>query len=135
MRTRVSNRRRLDRGAAAVEMAILLPLLVLMVFGLLDFALVLNANLSITNAAHEGARASALGENASQVQARVASTSDPLSAQFMTMVGTPTITNVQCATKPGTTSVTVTYRIQLVVPMPGISSVDVSGKGVQQCYG
>lgn len=116
-------------------MAILLPLLVLMVFGLLDFALVLNANLSITNAAHEGARASALGENASQVQARVASTSDPLSASFMTPVGTPAITNAGCATRPGSTSVTVTYRVQLVVPIPGITSVDVSGKGVQQCYG
>jgi Flp pilus assembly protein TadG len=50
-----------DSGAAAVETAIVLPLLLLLVFGLIDFGRMLNAQITVTEAASEGARAAALG--------------------------------------------------------------------------
>jgi Flp pilus assembly protein TadG len=40
-----------DRGAAAVEFALLLPLLLLLVFGIIDFGRALNAEITITQAA------------------------------------------------------------------------------------
>ena len=46
----------LDRGAAAVEFALLLPLLLLLVFGIIDFGRALNAQVTLTQAAREGAR-------------------------------------------------------------------------------
>jgi hypothetical protein len=49
-----------DRGAAAVEFALLLPLLVLLVFGMIDFGRAINAQITITQAAREGARVLAL---------------------------------------------------------------------------
>ncbi len=55
--------RQRDRGAAAVETAIVLPLLLLLVFGLIDFGRMLNAQITVTEAAHEGARAAALGND------------------------------------------------------------------------
>ena len=51
-----------DRGATAVEFALLLPLLLLIVFGIIDFGRALNAQITLTQAAREGARLAALGE-------------------------------------------------------------------------
>ncbi|NIK59097.1 TadE/TadG family type IV pilus assembly protein [Kribbella shirazensis] len=51
-----------DRGATAVEFALLLPLLLLLVLGVIDFGRMLNAQQSLTQAAREGARLVALGQ-------------------------------------------------------------------------
>ena len=45
-----------DRGASAVEMAIVLPLLLILLFGIIEFGLVLYDKAVITNASREGAR-------------------------------------------------------------------------------
>ena len=49
-----------DRGAAAVEFALLLPLLLLIVFGIVDLGRAINAQITLTQAAREGARVLAL---------------------------------------------------------------------------
>jgi len=49
-----------DRGAAAVEFALVLPMLLLVIFGLIDFGRLLNAQVKVTEAAREGARAAAV---------------------------------------------------------------------------
>ena len=51
-----------DRGAAAAEFALLLPLLLMIVLGIVDFGRMLNAQVSLTQAAREGARLVALGQ-------------------------------------------------------------------------
>ncbi len=51
-----------DRGATAVEFALVLPLLLLLVFGIIDFGRALNAQITLTQAAREGARLEALGD-------------------------------------------------------------------------
>jgi Flp pilus assembly protein TadG len=51
-----------DRGATAVEFALLLPLLLLIVLGIIDFGRMLNAQVTLTQAAREGARLVALGQ-------------------------------------------------------------------------
>ncbi|OKI40370.1 hypothetical protein A6A27_39725 [Micromonospora sp. CB01531] len=64
-------RRPLDRGAAAVEFALLLPVVLLVVFAIIDFGRMLNAQIVISQAAREGARAAALIDT-SAGRARVA---------------------------------------------------------------
>ena len=51
-----------DRGAVAVEFALLLPLLLLIAFGIIDFGRALNAQITLTQAAREGARLAALNQ-------------------------------------------------------------------------
>jgi len=46
-----------DRGAAAVEFALVVPILLLLVFGIIDFGRMLNAQLQVSEASREGARA------------------------------------------------------------------------------
>ncbi len=50
-----------EDGAAAVEFALLLPLLVLLLFGLIQFGMAFNARIQATNAAREAARMAVVG--------------------------------------------------------------------------
>jgi Flp pilus assembly protein TadG len=63
-------RGRLDRGAAAVEMAIVMPLLIAMIIGIIDFSRIFNAELQLSQAAREGVRMAALGASPTAVQTR-----------------------------------------------------------------
>ena len=60
MTTRQHRWRRRDAGASAVEMAIVLPVLVLLAFGIIDFGRMLNAQIQLSQAAREGVRLAAL---------------------------------------------------------------------------
>ena len=50
-----------EKGASAVEFAIILPILVMLVFGIIQFGLAFNKYIAITHAAREGARLAAVG--------------------------------------------------------------------------
>jgi len=52
-----SNKWRKDHGGAMVEFAIVLPLLLILVFGIIELSLVLHNKSVLTNATREGARA------------------------------------------------------------------------------
>jgi Flp pilus assembly protein TadG len=54
MKTR--GRKKVETGAAAVEMALVLPLLFLLVFGIVEFGFIFNRKVTIAHAAREGAR-------------------------------------------------------------------------------
>lgn len=59
-----------DRGAAAVEFAIILPLLFLVIGGVVDLGRALYSQVTLTNAAREGARAAVVGITAGSVETR-----------------------------------------------------------------
>lgn len=50
-----------DRGAVMVEFALILPLLLMLVIGIIQFGFALNAQVAIQAAAREGARVAAVG--------------------------------------------------------------------------
>ena len=51
------------RGAAAIEFALILPILVMLVFGIFEFGRVYNAKLTLSNAAREAARSYVINGN------------------------------------------------------------------------
>jgi Flp pilus assembly protein TadG len=57
-----------QKGAAAVEFAIILPLLVILVFGTIDFGVMFYNKQVLTNASREGARAGITGITNAEVQ-------------------------------------------------------------------
>lgn len=117
-----------DVGAAAVEMALLLPLLLLLVFGLIDFGFAYSANIAITNAAHEGSRALSLGEDEADVIQRV---KDAANAQDTNV----DITTTCDAGGNATVVASREYKFQLlsILGTFGMSGVTVSGEGVERC--
>ena len=54
-----------ESGASAVEMALVAPFLLLLLFGIIEFAWVFGQNLSVTHGAREGARLAAVDFGAS----------------------------------------------------------------------
>lgn len=56
-----------ERGAAALEFALVLPLLLLLILGGIDYGLFINDSMVVRDAARNAARAGALGHFASQV--------------------------------------------------------------------
>ena|SRR5947207_5829573 len=71
MATRRAGRVRDDRGAVAVEFALVLIPLLLVVFGIIDFGRAYNAQQTVTQAARVGARLATLGKSSSAVKTAV----------------------------------------------------------------
>jgi Flp pilus assembly pilin Flp len=101
-------------GAAAVEFALLLPLLVLLLFGFIQFGTAFNTRIQATNAAREAARAAVTG---------VDDWDDVGGLQFWDVVrnraGVGNITNCTFTTDDvvgGTLTVSFDFPLDLVIP-------------------
>ena len=123
------SRFRTDAGAAAVEFALVLPILLLLLCGIIDFGRAYNARITLSHAAHEAARVWALGGTAAETTARAQAAATGLSG---VTAGTTTCTFGQ------PTTVTVTATFGFATPLiadlaPGLTSL--SAEGVMRCGG
>jgi len=124
-----------DRGAAAVEFAIVFPLLLLIVFGIIDFGRLLNAQITLTQAARDGARLAAVGQP--NVVSRTQAAATGLSPVSVNVTG--------CAAGAGPTAnavVSVSYPFSFITPVGAIagifgggfgSSLTLTAQGVMPC--
>lgn len=122
IRALVRNQRS-DRGVSAVEMALLMPMLLLVVFGVIDFGRMLNAQITLTEAAREGARAESFGEDA---DTRVQAASANLGKSPPTDPVPVTTVDTSCPAEPTAADnarVTVTYEFHFITPVPGLSAL------------
>ena len=117
-----------DRGAAAVEFALVLPVLLLVLCGIIDFGRALHAQVVLTQAAREGARLAALGE--ADAITRTLDAAGTLSAVEVDVTACPT--NLASADAV----VTVTHQFTFVTPIGGgIGPITLIGRGVMRCLG
>ncbi len=126
--------RRTDRGSAAVELALLMPLLLLVVFGVIDFGRMLNTQITLTEAAREGARAAALGFDPG---ARVARTATGITLSTV-------VTACPDADLSADAVVDLSHAFRPVTPLgsligyfggEGDGTVTVTARGVMPCVG
>ncbi len=119
-----------DRGAAAVEAALLVPIIILVVFGSLDFGRALWWKIQVTNAAREGASYARLFPcDAAGISARVdAELGQPPN---LPIVISPTPSSSCTATGYQKVTVTVAEQVPFLTPgltlVAGQSGVTVSG--------
>jgi Flp pilus assembly protein TadG len=126
-----------DSGAAAVEFALLLPILLLLIFGMIDFGRALNAQITLTQAAREGVRLASIGQDQSEVQRSTSAAATGLTGVIVVVTSCP----------PGAgpdqeAVVTATYAYSLVTPIGAItglfgnggsSQVTLTGHAVMPC--
>jgi len=126
---------RRDRGAAAVEFALVLPVLLLVVCGIVDFGRAYNAQVALTQAAREGARLAALSQP--NVVSRTQGAAVPLSGVGVSVTACP-------AGSTGDAVVVTSYSFSFVTPVGALAGlfgagfggpISMTGRGVMRCQG
>jgi Flp pilus assembly protein TadG len=120
-----------QRGAVAVEFALVFPLLMLVLFGVIEYGAIYNAQLTVTGAAREAAREMSLTGDAGDARAAALSASPglvpALSAEDIAFSTTG------CSTGTDVT-VTISYQKPFLTGLFG-ATVDLTGLATRRCGG
>lgn len=130
-----------ESGAAAVEFALVLPVLLLVLFGIIDFGRLYFTQITLTDAAREGVRVLALegasGSGYTSAQA-VADAKSRVQDAAAGVDGTVTVTTGTC-TDGQPVTVTATTDFSFLTPLPDLAGLlglsTVTGTGVMRCGG
>ena len=121
-----TSRDRDDRGAAAAELAIVLPIFLILVMGIVEFGLAFNRLQGVHAAAREAARTGAVAPGSECARAF-----DALDG--LGVVGFTCSVDQSC---PGSkVVVTVSATEEIDIPIVGTRSVSLSSKGEFRCEG
>jgi Flp pilus assembly protein TadG len=137
-----------EKGSSAVEFALVLPVLMLILFGIIEFSIIFYDKAIVTNASREGARrgivylSASTGVSADEVASTVSSYCSSYLVSFGSGTVTPSTTVTgNCAVPGSSLTVTVNYPYTfLVLPslgrghggsLPG--SLTLNGVTVMRC--
>ena len=135
-RPRPAYRRRLrgEQGAAAVEFALVMTLLIMLVFGIVEFGRAYNTKIELSGAAREGARRMAVSGDASCTGSGAKATAIKASPTLGLSCSAVTVTPATCS--PGTdVEVKVTTEWTYVIPPFFSGTKTLTGVGVMRCGG
>ncbi|NQV05335.1 pilus assembly protein [bacterium] len=117
-----------EEGAALVEFALILPIFIIVVFGIIGFGRAYQTKIAVTHAAREGVRELAVSRDtglAATVAVGAADTLDP---------GSVAVSTSSC--EPGSpASVTVSYPMTVSIPLLGSHTLMVESTAVMRCGG
>jgi Flp pilus assembly protein TadG len=119
-----------ERGAVAVEFAILAPVLVMLLLGIMEFGRAYNAQASLSAAAREGVRVMAISND--QAAARTAAKNAGLTLK-------PALTDANISfgaatcTSGAQITITITYSLSTLTGIAGPFAM--KGKGAMLCGG
>ncbi len=118
-----------ERGAAAVEFALVVPLLLILLLGIVEFGRVFNTQLQLTHAARESVRVMAI-----QKQPAAARSAGIASVSGLNPALTAGNISVGSCTNTTDVTVTITYSVSL---LSGLFAdvVPLTGKAVMRCGG
>ena len=121
-----------ERGAAAVEFALVAPLLLLMVLGIAEFGRAYHVQTTLSQAAREGVRVMALQNDPAGAVAATRAAAPDLTLTNITVIPSSCVAN---GTAPAATAtVTVTLRLAFATRLFG-TGVTLTGRGVMRCNG
>ena len=130
---RVTRRLRDERGASAVEFALVVPLLILVLMGIVEFGKTVNTQSTLSSAAREAARTMALTNDVGQARAAAQSADGSLNLAASAISVTPASCTGASATQMVT--VTITYRQVFASGLVGRTGVDLTGTAAMRCGG
>ncbi|HEU5223879.1 MAG TPA: TadE family protein [Candidatus Lumbricidophila sp.] len=124
-------RRLNERGSVAVEFALIVPVFVLLVFGVIEFSNMYNQQLAVTNAARSAVRTMSIGNSAAAASAAGIAAAPGLRPA-------PTAANFSYSppvcTSGETMTATVTYNASFLTGLFG-STLTLKGKAAMPCGG
>jgi len=117
-----------DGGAAVVEMAIILPLLLLLILGLVEFARGYNTRVTLTHASREGVRELAISGDPVSATAATKTAATPLDPDQVS------VSTTSC--DPGEpTSLTASYPFSYTILFFGSGTITLETTAVMRCGG
>ncbi|MEV7131410.1 TadE/TadG family type IV pilus assembly protein [Arthrobacter sp. NPDC093128] len=119
-----------ERGAAAVEFAILAPVLVMLLLGITEFGRAYNAQASLSSAAREGVRVMAISND--QAAARTAAKNAAVSLKPALTDANISFGTASCAPNVQMT-ITISYNLSTMTGVAG--PFPMTGKGAMLCGG
>lgn len=122
-----------DRGAAAVEFALLLPVLVLLVLGIAEFGRAYNAQITLTNAAREGVRVMAITNDPARARTAAIEAAVTLNPELVSANFTPAPTSCSASASDESTTFTISYSLNTLTGIAGPFTL--TGKGTMLCGG
>ncbi len=111
-----------------VEFAIILPVLLLLVFGIIEFGRAHNTQLTLTHAAREGVRTYAITQDQAQGEATAELAATTLDPAQMTVTVTPCVID-----QP--TTMTIQYPFEFFIPFIPSTPITLEAEGVMKCGG
>jgi Flp pilus assembly protein TadG len=114
-----------DGGGALVELAVALPFLVMLVFGIYAVGQGYHAKTELTGAVREGARAAALKKTEAEIRQAVLNASPGLNPNPIT-IGT-------CQGTATDASVTATHNVRYSIPFVSTGTWTITEKAVMRC--
>lgn len=102
-------------GQSLVEIALVLPVLLLILTGIIDFGMLFNNYLIVGNASREGARSAAVGSTDEQIRTVVYNVASTLDSSRLTITITPDQTTGR--TTGDSVAVTVEYEYNMITPI------------------
>lgn len=120
-----------ERGAVAVEFALVIPVLLLLVFGIVEFGNIYNVQIQVTSAAREGAREMALG--GSPEAARIAAVGAAPALRPAMRASQVTVSPSTCAPSQNAT-VSIRYPVSSITGLFS-TGVTLEGRAVMRCGG
>lgn len=123
-----------EHGASMAEFAIVLPILIIILFSVVEMGIAFNRAQAIEAAAREGARLASIQSTTSgDVTTRV---NEALAGIPITLNGPPSITPSVCAGRAGqSVQVAVAADHQINIPLYGNPTVTLTGQAVFRCEG
>lgn len=125
-------RRQRDRGAAAVEFAIVLPLLVALTLGIIAFGWAFHIQTVLDNAARDGVRIAALDTSAARLTNAQQAAIDSASPSIALDADQISITPATCSAGQ---NVEVAITVADMPMLGGIGTITLTGRGTMRCQG
>ena len=122
-----------DRGAAAVEFALVVPILLTLVIGIIEFGRAYNIQTTLSNAARDGVRVMALQNDVTAAKSAVTFSASGLDIPDSQIEVDP----INCAPEDSTptATVTVTYPFELLSGFLPLDDFTLTGSGSMRCNG
>lgn len=121
-----------NRGASAVEFALVLPLLVLLVFGIIEFGRIYNTYLAVTHAAREGARIASVRNGTGATDDEIKDQVVARSALDITPGNIALIPGPNFDTPGQAITVEVHYPVTLSIPLLGANAFELKSEGIMR---
>lgn len=103
-----------EHGQALAEMALVLPLFLLLLFGVIEMGRVGYAYITVSNAAREGGRVATIGGTDPEIESSIENAATSLDSMSLTIIISPLEADRQSGQE---VTIDVTYPVQLVIPI------------------